>query len=68
MLILLKTLFSLNGSKEPSVAGQALLATAFSEMDDNKDNKVSTEEFVKAIMGRKELSKLIAEKALSAVI
>ena len=68
MLILLKTLFSLHGSKEPCVAGQALLASIFSEMDDNKDNKVSSEEFVKAIMGRKELSKLIAEKALNAVM
>lgn len=68
MLILVKTLFSLNGEKKPEEAARTMMATAFSEMDNNKDNKVSTQEFISAVMGRKEFSKLLAEKALNAVM
>ena len=50
---------------DPNVAAKDFIAkTAFAEMDENNDGKVSCDEFVKACMDKDEFTKMLTLKII----
>ena len=50
---------------DPTLSTKDFIAnTAFAEMDENQDGKITSEEFIKACMEKDELSKLLTLKII----
>lgn len=66
MRSIVHSMFDLLKHNNPSQATEEFIAnTAFSEMDGNKDGKVSSEEFAKAALEQKEFTKLLTVNILT---
>merc|ERR1711951_187853 len=62
---LVKDMYSMLKSEDPNLAAKDLIAkSAFAEMDENQDGKVSCDEFVKACMERDEFTKMLTLKII----
>merc|ERR1711915_663698 len=60
---LIKDMYGLLKKKDPALAAEEMVAkTAFAEMDENKDGKVTQQEFLSACLGQQEISKMLALK------
>merc|ERR1712198_457691 len=60
---LIKDMYGLLKEEDPALAAQEMVAkTAFAEMDENKDGKVTQQEFLSACLGQQEISKMLALK------
>jgi len=58
---LIGAMYGLIKAEDPKAASEAMIAkTAFAEMDENQDGKVSKDEFVSACMQQDEFSKMLA--------
>jgi len=65
MTKLIKDMYGLLKEEDPNLAAKDFVAkTAFAEMDENQDGKVTTEEFIKACLGQEEFSKMLALKVI----
>ena len=65
MTKLIKDMYGLLKSEDPNLAAKDLIAkSAFAEMDQDQDGKVTTTEFIAACMGQEELSKMLALKVI----
>merc|ERR1711936_457700 len=60
---LIKDMYGLLKTKDPKIQTY-LPKTAFAEMDNNQDGKVTTAEFISACMGQEEFSKMLALKVI----
>ena len=66
---IVKDLYGLLKHNDPGQASEELIAkTAFAEMDVNKDGLVSQEEFVRAVLGQEQFSKLLTVNIMSIFI
>ena len=62
---LIKDMYGLLRTEDPNIAAKDMIAkTAFTEMDKNKDGKITKEEFVTACLGQEEISKMLALKII----
>jgi len=64
MTSLMKDMYGLHNSEENKVAADKLATKAFAEMDKNKNGKVTKDEFVTAIKGQEEVSKMLTLKIM----
>merc|ERR1712168_1203383 len=65
MTRLIKDMYGLLQKDSPDLAAKDLIAkTAFAEMDQDGDGKVSTAEFITACLGQEEFSKMLAMKVI----
>ena len=63
---LVKDLYGLLKHTDPTQASKDLIAkTAFSEMDQDKDGLVSQDEFVRAVLGQEQFSKMLTMNIMS---
>lgn len=69
MTRLIKDMYGLLQKDSPDLAAKDLIAkTAFAEMDQDGDGKVSTAEFITACLGQEEFSKMLAMKVIDIFI
>jgi len=62
---LIKDMYGMLKSEDPNVATKDFVAkTAFAEMDENQDGKVTSEEFIKACMEKDEFTKMLTLKII----
>eukprot|EP00092_Neocalanus_flemingeri_P035967 GFUD01039161.1.p1 GENE.GFUD01039161.1~~GFUD01039161.1.p1 ORF type:complete len:195 (-),score=62.79 GFUD01039161.1:30-614(-) len=65
MARLIKDMYGLLKTEDPKIAAKDMIAkSAFAEMDQNMDGKVTTDEFISACMGQAEISQLLALKVI----
>merc|ERR1711872_845124 len=65
MTKLIKDMYGLLKEEDPNLAAKDFVAkTAFAEMDEKQDGKVTTEEFIKACLGQEEFSKMLVLKVI----
>ena len=65
MMPVLKDMYGLLKTENPDLEEKTLLsATAFKEMDKDKDGKITQEEFISACLGQKAISRLLALKII----
>ena len=63
---LVKDLYGLLKHSDPNQASKELIAkTAFSEMDQDNDGLVSMDEFVRAVLGQEQFSKMLTMNIMS---
>merc|ERR1711910_138447 len=62
---LIKDMYGLLKTDDPNVAAKDFIAkSAFAEMDKDEDGKITTEEFVTAVLSHEEFSKMLAIKVI----
>ena len=62
---LVKDMFGLLKKDDPNICAADLIAkSAFAEMDKDEDGKISLDEFITAVLGEKDFSKLLSTTAL----
>ena len=62
---LIKDMYGLLKKEDPKIAAKNVVAkTAFAEMDQDKDGRVTIEEFVSTCMGQAEITQLLALKVI----
>jgi len=65
MTKLIKDMYGMLKSDDPNLAAKEFIArTAFAEMDENNDGRVSQAEFIKACLDRDEISKMLTLKII----
>ena len=65
MTKLIKDMYGLLKEEDPNLAARDLVAkSAFAEMDEDQDGKVTSAEFIKACLGQEEFSKMLALKVI----
>merc|ERR1711887_340066 len=65
MTKLIKDMYGLLKEEDPNLAARDLVAkSAFAEMDENQDGKVTDAEFIKACLGQEAFSKMLALKVI----
>jgi len=62
---LIKDMYGMLKSEDPTIATKDFIAkTAFAEMDENQDGKITSEEFIKACMEKDEFTKMLTLKII----
>ena len=62
---ILKDMYGLLKTENPDLEAEKLLSkSAFTEMDKNEDGMITQEEFIKACLGQKEISRILALKII----
>eukprot|EP00092_Neocalanus_flemingeri_P091866 GFUD01116555.1.p1 GENE.GFUD01116555.1~~GFUD01116555.1.p1 ORF type:complete len:195 (-),score=59.63 GFUD01116555.1:4-588(-) len=62
---LVKDMYGLIKSESPNTESKEMISkSAFAEMDKDTDGKITTEEFISACLGQKELSRILALKCV----